>query len=130
MDLQFYNNLYHCLEKGKSLDQLSAKEKQQLDTAAKAYFIQNQQLFHKNYQKPEQPQRVIKATEVEKVLYNCHSDPLAGHFGIEATYQRILSKYFWPQMLDSIKQYVQSCAICQQHGNRQINEELHPLKVG
>ena len=117
MDFELYHRLFQYLEKGEFPDQLTTKEKQQLNTTAKAYFIQNKQLFHKNYQKPEQPQRVIKITEVEKVLYSCHSDLLAGHLGIEATYQRILSKYFWPQMFDTIKQYVQSCTVCQQHGN-------------
>jgi Integrase zinc binding domain len=37
------------------------------------------------------------------ILYNTHSDPLAGHFSIEETYRRIKIRYYWPQMFNDVR---------------------------
>ncbi|CAG8780699.1 9108_t:CDS:1, partial [Racocetra fulgida] len=52
------------------------------------------------------PLRILKPQEVEPILYAMHSDPLAGHFNKEATYQRVITRYFWPQMRNDIRDYV------------------------
>ncbi len=41
-----------------------------------------------------------------------HDDPLAGHFGIEKTYELIARKYNWPTLRRDIKTYVKRCDVC------------------
>jgi hypothetical protein len=72
----------------------------------------------------------VKPSEVKTILYNFHADPLAGHFGFHETYRAIGERYFWPQMGDDIKQYIQSCDACQRRKPAMKTEPLHPIKVG
>jgi hypothetical protein len=73
---------------------------------------------------------VIKYDEKKKILYNFHEDPLAGHFGFQETYRSISLKYYWPNMGNDIKTYINSCDVCQRQKKPQKNEPLHPIKVG
>ncbi|RGB23141.1 hypothetical protein C1646_633800, partial [Rhizophagus diaphanus] len=52
--------------------------------------------------------RAIKSNEKDIILPNFHENPLAGHFGFNETFRAIKKKYFWLQMGDDIKSYVQS----------------------
>jgi len=47
------------------------------------------------------------------ILYRCHDDPLAGHFGNERTYWMIKRKFYWPKMRRHIETYISSCDVCQ-----------------
>jgi len=67
--------------------------------------------------------------EVEVVLYNLHSDPTAGHFAFDATYERIKTRYFWHRMYRDIKNYVDACQVCQKFGGGRQATPLHPLKT-
>ena len=49
----------------------------------------------------------------EELLMRNHDDPLAGHFGIDRTQDLISRKYFWRSMPKDIKEYIDSCDICQ-----------------
>ena len=42
-----------------------------------------------------------------------HDGPLGGHLGAEKVHERLREKYWWPQMLKVIKEYVRLCANCQ-----------------
>ena len=95
------------------------------------YFIVfNDQLYKKNRENPNRPIKVVKENEVEEILYHMHSDPLAGHFSLEETYRRIKIRYYWPQMYNDVRNYVQTCDECQRRGRNHQNEPLHPIKVG
>jgi len=59
-----------------------------------------------------------------------HSDPLAGYFGIDETFRRTALQYYWPQIFEDIRTYVQSCEECQRRGKPTRTEPLHPIKVG
>ncbi|GBC33783.2 putative integrase core domain protein [Rhizophagus irregularis DAOM 181602=DAOM 197198] len=97
---------------------------------ARHYCSINGILYKKNNQNPQKPLRVLQPSEVEPILYNFHSDLLAGHFGFNETYRTISERYYWPQMGDDIKQYVQTCEICQKWKLPIKSEPLHPIKVG
>ena len=58
-----------------------------------------------------------------------HNDPTSGHLGIEATFNKIRSRYYWPQYYEDIKKYVESCDACQRRGRPRRNQELHPIPV-
>jgi RNase H-like domain found in reverse transcriptase/Reverse transcriptase (RNA-dependent DNA polymerase)/Integrase zinc binding domain/Chromo (CHRromatin Organisation MOdifier) domain/Zinc knuckle len=49
----------------------------------------------------------------EAILQRCHDDPLAGHMGVEKTYELVNREYSWPQMRKDIIKYVKECALCQ-----------------
>ena len=49
----------------------------------------------------------------EKVMYESHSLPYAGHRGILATTQAIETYFYWPRMRQDIEDYVTQCIVCQ-----------------
>ena len=49
----------------------------------------------------------------EKVMYESHSPPYAGHRGILATTQAIETYFYWPGMRQDIQDYVTQCIVCQ-----------------
>jgi hypothetical protein len=130
MDLNQYFNLIQFLQKGTLPATLSDEQTRKLTTKAQYFCIQDGLLYEYNRQNSNQPRRVIKVDEVEPLLFNLHDDPTAGHFGINATYEKVRQRYFWPGMHNDVKQYVSTCAICQQKGKRIRHEPLHPLSVG
>ena len=58
-----------------------------------------------------------------------HNDPTAAHFATDAMFDKIRSRYFWPQMYEEIRSYVQACDQCQRRGKSKRNQMLHPIPV-
>lgn len=50
----------------------------------------------------------------DKVLQEYHSSSIGGHAGVARTLARITSHFYWPNMKNDIKQFVQNCSIYQQ----------------
>ena len=67
---------------------------------------------------------------MEALMYMMHNDPTAGHFAVDKMFDKIRERYYWPQMYEDIKIYVQSCDNCQRRGKSKRNELLHPIPVG
>jgi len=130
MELNLYYDLLHFLNDASCTNNLSMDEQRKLKTQSRHYLARNGLLYKRNRQNPNRPLRVICKTEVETILYNMHSDPTAGHFAFEGTFQRTVARYFWPQMGDDIKNYIRSCQTCQQFGGVRRQEPLHPIRVG
>ena len=51
----------------------------------------------------------------EEVMRNHHDDLLAGHVGYYKTLQRINQWYWWPGMGKEVKEWLDTCTVCQQH---------------
>lgn len=49
----------------------------------------------------------------EEIITKHHDSELAGHLGYTKTHELITRNYWWPRMLDDIKQYVAGCERCQ-----------------
>jgi hypothetical protein len=49
-----------------------------------------------------------------KVIRAMHDTAIGGHSGVPATYSKLKSLFYWPGMKAVVREYVQSCAICQQ----------------
>ena len=47
------------------------------------------------------------------ILYDHHDAAIAGHQGVERTYESIQRYYYWPKMSIDIRKYVLSCDSCQ-----------------
>ena len=43
-----------------------------------------------------------------------HSSAQGGHSGIPVTYNRLKHYFFWPGMKSAVREYVQTCSVCQQ----------------
>ena len=48
-----------------------------------------------------------------QILYDHHDTPVAGHQGIERTFEAIHKLFYWPKMNNDVRQYVKSCDTCQ-----------------
>ena len=54
-----------------------------------------------------------EASVRQELLKRHHDDPLAGHFGVAKTTELMSRKYFWESMKADIKEYVDTCDVCQ-----------------
>src|SRR4051812_1422653 len=79
--------------------------------------------------KGERKLRVIRKHEFEGIMFMNHDHPIAGHFGIKVTHERIKERYYWKGMEKDIKIYVKSCNKCQRKGKPQGKNELHSIRV-
>ena len=48
-----------------------------------------------------------------KALQENHDIDVAGHQGVERTYERMQQQYYWPKLAKDVKSYVKSCDTCQ-----------------
>jgi transposase InsO family protein len=130
MDETDYNNLKTYLETSQTPQGLTLSELKTFKNQASHYILQHHKLYRRNRKTPQEPLRVIKHHELKDILFSLHEHPLAGHFGIEGTYNRSKNRYYWPGMYKSIAEYVKTCDDCQRQGGPQHQEPLHPLQVG
>ncbi len=62
------------------------------------------------------------------LLAQFHDHPLAGHLGVDKTYEKLAKKFWFPEMFTTIKKYCSSCKVCDQ--NRKFfksNSNLSPI---
>ena len=82
------------------------------------YIIKEEMLYRR---KEDKLLKVIRKYEFEGLMYLAHDHELSGHFGIDATYNRIKDKYYWKGMRGDIEAYVKSCNNCQRRGKPEKN---------
>jgi len=131
MDLKVYNEFIDYLLKHEYPLNYTPQEKQKLARQAIQYVVENGILFKRNKKTPEHPLRVITLQDREKILYNLHSSPLAGHFGLRKTIEKAAENYYWPGMGNDIKAYIESCDSCQRFGKPrkvQFNESIQVIQ--
>ncbi|MCH90455.1 hypothetical protein A2U01_0011371, partial [Trifolium medium] len=51
---------------------------------------------------------------IKQILKEFHTSHIGGHAGITRTFARIQAQFYWKNMREDIKTYVQQCVICQQ----------------
>ena len=131
MDLKVYNEFIDYLLKHEYPLNYTPQEKQKLARQAIQYVVENGILFKRNKKTPEHSLRVITLQDREKILYNLHSSPLAGHFGLRKTIEKVAENYYWPGMENDIKAYIESCDSCQRFGKSrkvQFNESIQVIQ--
>src|ERR1043165_1469241 len=62
-------------------------------------------------------------------MFMTHSHPMGGHFGIDATYEKIRNRYYWKGMYGDIKNYIKHCDNCQRRGKKGGIGNLNPIEV-
>ena len=50
---------------------------------------------------------------MKKTLESCHSSRLFGHYDTNKTCKKVSEQYYWPGMLEDVKEFCQSCEQCQ-----------------
>ena len=93
-----YNNLFNYIS-SKTLP-TEEKAKQQVLRQSKNYIIKNSFLYKIDKNNKDSLIRVVKINELNSVLYMFHDDPLGGHFATEPMFNKIRTRYYWPQMYD------------------------------
>ena len=73
--------------------------------------------------------RVIRDYEFEGLMYLVHDHEISGHFGREATYNRVKDRYYWKNMKKDVEEYVKSCDKCQRRGKPVGKHELHSIRT-
>jgi hypothetical protein len=68
-------------------------------------------------------------TGKHNIIRTHHDPPVHGHPGINQTIQIVERNYWWPQLRQDVKDYVQGCADCQRHkvNNRPTKAPLRPI---
>ena len=127
MEQQHYFNLHTYISSNTLPKDFSPQQQQQLIKQSNNYILKNNLLFKKDKTNERKYYRVITKDELDAVLCLMHNDPTSGHLGIEATFNRIRSRYYWPQFYEDIKKYVESCDACQRRGRPRRNNELYPI---
>ena len=59
-----------------------------------------------------------------------HNHSLGVHFGTDKMFDKIKSRYYWPQMYEHIRNYVKTCDSCQKREKYRQHGPLHPIEVG
>ena len=62
---------------------------------------------------------VLPAGDRAKVLAEAHDTPQAGHMGVEKTFARVATHYYWPGYYRDACSYVAQCQECQAHKGSQ-----------
>src|SRR3954449_554438 len=129
MDNEHYNNIYQYLLFKQTPEHFTQQQKQQLFKQTKNYVIENNLLYKKDQKHSEKLYRVIQKEELPAILYMMHNDSTNEHFATDATFNKIKTRYYWPQYYEDIKRYVESCNACQQRKRSKKNNLLHPIPV-
>ena len=120
MNKKEYEKILECLQ-GKINDK---KLQKQTDT----FEVKNGKLYKKK--KNGKILRVLQKDETEIILYIVHNHEMGGHFGIDATYNKIAERYYWKGMYEDTKEYIKCCDNCQRRGQKGGKSYLNPIKVG
>ena len=130
MEIQQYQNILKYLQHQITpTDIITAQQQRKFINLTKNFIISNNLLYKKDRNDNDKFIKVIQRHELEPVLYMMHNDPTAGHFATDIMFHKIKSRYYWPQMYEDIRSYVQSCDSCQRRGKYKRNEPLHPIPV-
>ncbi|GFT27340.1 protein NYNRIN [Trichonephila clavipes] len=63
----------------------------------------------------EEAQLVVPAQERKRILQEYHDAPTAGHYGVENTYKKISSRYYFQGMKKFISDYIKTCPECNRY---------------
>src|SRR5436190_24119284 len=80
------------------------KKKEKLEKQSEKFIVKNDKIYKKT--KEGELVKVLREHEKESILYMVHDHPTGGHFGRDATYNKIAGKYYWKGMKKDNEEYV------------------------
>src|SRR5882672_5070599 len=83
---------------------------------------------YRKIQKPENKEYVIEKDR-EKIIYQNHDIPMAGHPGVKRTIELVSRTYWWETLRKDIEEYVRGCERCQRNKiiRQKKNAPLQPM---
>ena len=64
----------------------------------------------------------------KEVLTLAHASPMAGHLGVNMTYHKLLTHFYWPKLKCDVACFCKTCHICQVVGRPNQMIPVAPLK--
>ena len=113
MEEQQYKDIMQYLETLTYPDGYNDLRKTQIRKISTQHFVKNNTLYRKT---KSGIQRVVLREQVEPILYHLHQDMSSAHLGIDAVFEKAREKYYWPQMYENVRKYINTCDVCQRRG--------------
>src|SRR5882757_824950 len=88
------------------------------------FFVRGGHLFRKPTANRPSRRVIDNDAEKRKILEAMHDD--AGHFGREATNQRVSDRYFWEGQYRDVQKFIKTCPECQFRVSRRLHNEMFP----
>jgi len=112
------------MAKPPSLSGLSRKDYTKFRRDALTYLVQGRQLFKRASRNIPLRRVIDDIEEQEMVLKRCHE--ASGHRSESGTYSLVAGRYWWKDMFQSCRRWVQGCKSCQLRSSTRKHEPLHP----
>lgn len=112
-------------------DSFCQQKRAALSTTSDTSYVLNDDILYKIQRVgPHQLTLIcVPLSLVPRLLKIYHDSPWSGHFGSRRTYFKLRDKYWWPQMKQTITDYIQHCSTCQRFNvdRRKPPGFLHPI---
>src|SRR5690349_9362402 len=95
MDTLKYTQFISYLNNEVIPEHLTEREFRQFRKEANEYYVEGTRLFLK---KEDERIKILKEDEIDSILWMTHNHEISGHFGEEATYNRMKSRFYWKNM--------------------------------
>ena len=73
-------------------------------------------------------QVVVPLIYRDEILSLAHDTLLAGHLGVNKTYQKVVTHFYWPGVQKDVRNFCKTCHVCQLVGKPNQNIVKFPLK--
>jgi transposase InsO family protein len=122
----WYADIANYLVAGKVPPHLSPRERRKIIQKSVRYSWIGGYLFYTGLD--QEIRRCVRDDEVYDLLKACHDGPCGGHFAAKRTGHKVLRMgYYWPNIFQDAKNYVQACDSCQRMGQPTHRDEM-PLQ--
>lgn len=132
MDSREYQHIVNYLKQQSYPHNSTKVEQERIKSKSKFYIVESNLLYKKDRRRKTKGKllRVLQPHEIEPVLYMLHNHPMGGHLGVDIVFNKVKELYYWPQIYETIKNYIHSCDSCQRRGRKRNIEPLQPIPVG
>ena len=134
MDGSEYRKIYNYISSNKYPEKFNENEKRTLRSKCQNYKIKMEELYYiyKDKKAEENIDKlVVHRDKLDTVLYMCH-DESGRHLGVNKTASKIASKYYFPNIIDTVRKYIATCDKCQKQNKKAktIVPVLCPVSCG
>ena len=120
MDGSEYRQIYNYISSKKYPEKFNENEKRTLRRKCQNYKIKMEELYYiyKDKKAEENIDKlVVHRDKLDTVLYMCH-DESGCHLGVNKTVSKIASKYYFPNIIDTVRKYIATCDECQKQNKK------------
>ena len=129
MDGSEYRKIYNYISSNKYPEKFNENERRTLRRKCQNYKIKMEELYY--IYKDNIDKLVVHRDKLDTVLYMCH-DESGCHLGVNKTASKIASKYYFPNIIDTVRKYIATCDKCQKQNKKAktIVPVLCPVSCG